>query len=466
MRLNHTFLFLLFFLITSFKSVTDFSEFTIKHPEWTKDAVIYEVNIRQYTPEGTFNAFAESLPRLKKMGIKILWLMPIHPIGEQNRKGSLGSYYSVKDYYGINPDLGTRDDFKNLVERIHAEGMYVILDWVPNHTSWDNAMAAEHPDYYKKNTEGNFMPPVADWQDVIALDYNNPDLQQYMENVMFYWVNEMNIDGFRADVAGFIPSDFWNKTRARLEKVKPVFMLAEWDELWPPTFIPKEQFNPDTKLMEKAFDMSYALQLHNRMQNIAKGTGKLKDIDSYLEMERKKYPKDVYYMNFTSSHDINSWEGTEFTRYGKGAKLQAVFAALMPGMPMIYSGQEAASNKVLRFFDKDTIQWGDYVYQQFYTELFQLKIKNNALWNGNAGGDFTKIKTTDDNKVYAFSRKKDNKEVIVMLNFSGKTQTIKIIDTNKKETFFELFNKKKSLINSKTDYILPAYGYLVYHREE
>ncbi|MFC4413093.1 alpha-amylase family glycosyl hydrolase [Kaistella carnis] len=193
----------------------------ITHPEWSKNATIYEVNVRQYTPEGTFKAFENHLPRLKKMGVDIIWLMPIHPIGVQNRKGTLGSYYSVKDFYGINSEFGTMKDFQHLVDKIHAMGMYVIIDWVGNHSAWDNSLATQHPDWYTKTREGNFQPtPWYDWGDVIDFDYDNPDLRKYMTEALKYWVKETNIDGYRADVAGFIPTDFWENARQELDLIK------------------------------------------------------------------------------------------------------------------------------------------------------------------------------------------------------------------------------------------------------
>ncbi len=228
----------------------------VKHPEWSKNANIYEVNIRQYTPEGTFNAFAEHLPRLKELGVDILWLMPIHPIGEKNRKGSMGSYYSVKDYFGINPEFGTEEDFKNLVNQIHELGMYVIIDWVANHTAWDNQLIYDHPEWYSKNEEEEIIAPVEDWSDVADLNYDVPEVRKYMTDALIYWVKDFNIDGYRCDVAGMVPTDFWNNARYELDKIKPVFMLAEANE---------------PELHEFAFDMTYAWDLHFLWNEMAQG---------------------------------------------------------------------------------------------------------------------------------------------------------------------------------------------------
>ena len=222
---------------------TEISNIGVKHLEWTKNTIIYEVNLRQYSESGSFKEFAEQLPRLKKLGIDILWIMPIYPIGEKNRKGTMGSYYSVKDYYSVNLEHGTLNDFIELVKKIHKMGMYVILDWVPNHTSWDNKLTIDHPEWYKKDSLGNFVPPVPDWSDVIHLDYNSEGLRKYMIEALKYWIQKTDIDGYRCDVAHMIPTDFWNEARVELDKVKPVFMLAEAE-------IPEHHDEP--------FAMSYA----------------------------------------------------------------------------------------------------------------------------------------------------------------------------------------------------------------
>lgn len=210
-------------------------------PEWVKNAVIYEVNVRQYTPEGTFNAFTEHLPRLKTLGVDILWFMPVNPIGVKNRKGPLGSYYSVKDYTAVNPEFGTMEDFRRLVEQVHEQGMYAIIDWVPNHTAWDHRWTKEHPDWYKQDEKGEFVSPF-DWTDVIQLDYDNEEMRQEMIEEMIFWIRESDIDGYRCDVAHMVPVDFWDEARKELDKVKPVFMLAESDQYF---------------LHKNAFDMTY-----------------------------------------------------------------------------------------------------------------------------------------------------------------------------------------------------------------
>lgn len=273
-------------------SCTPKNDVVLKHPEWSKNATIYEVNVRQFTPEGTFKAFEAHLPRLKEMGIDIIWLMPIHPIGEKNRKGKLGSYYAVKDYYGTNPAFGTMADFKALVSAIHSMGMYVIIDWVANHSAWDNNLVNEHPDWYSKTPEGNFQPtPWYDWEDIIDFDYNKPGIRQYMTEVLKYWLTEAGIDGYRCDVAGFIPVDFWDGVRRELDAIKPVFMLAEWE---------------GRDLHVNAFDMTYSWSLWDKMKEVTTGKKNIGGLVEYMAHDVNTFPHNGYRMTFTDNHDKNS----------------------------------------------------------------------------------------------------------------------------------------------------------------
>ena len=438
-----TFLFLLIFTLSNgfAQKIT-----TVVHPEWSKNASIYEVNIRQYTPEGTFKAFQKHIPEIKKMGIGIIWIMPINPIGEKNRKGTLGSYYSVKNYKAVNPEFGTIDDFRNLVNEIHKQGMHVILDWVANHTSWDNILVKTHPDFYKKDSLGNFMAPVPDWTDVIALNYNNPGLWIYMENTMEYWIRESGIDGFRCDVADMVPTPFWNFVRKELEKIKPVFMLAEAE-------------NP--ALQKHAFDMTYAWEFHNILKEIYKGTMSVNDLDKYYAKEEKKYNPDAYRMVFTTNHDENSWNGTVFQRFGNAVKTYAVLCGTVKGMPLVYSGQEAGMNKELRFFDKDTIEWKKSSFRDLYTKLIHLKLINKALWNGISGGKMERLKTNNDENIFAFLREKDNNKIFAIFNLSAENQKIDINDKRIEGSYKDLFTGKNNLLTDECDVNLPAWGYRI-----
>jgi glycosidase len=436
-------------------------EFTIKHPAWARQASIYEVNIRQYTPEGTFRAFEQHLPRLDSMGVGILWLMPVNPIGRLKRKGTLGSYYSVQDYRAVNPEMGTLADLQHLVQEAHKRGMHVILDWVANHTAWDSKLAQEHPEWFTRSAQGQFVPPVHDWEDVIDLDYSKPELRRYMTESMAYWVREADVDGFRCDVAGLVPTDFWNDTRHELEKIKPVFMLAEWDELHDPPFLQPGEFNPNTKLLEQAFDATYALRLRYLLDSVARGQQPTAAIDRYLQVERAKYPASVMLMNFTTSHDINSWDGTEYERLGFDALPQAVLTALLPGIPMVYSGQEAALQKRLKFFDKDPIPWNGYPLQAFYTALLQLKKRNPALANGDPCIEFIRLRSPDG--TYAFARQKGADRVLVVLNFSSQPQPVTVPETLAGNYTAVFDNKPHQLTEGQRLDVAP-HSYLVFEQ--
>jgi cyclomaltodextrinase len=437
----------LFFLLVISSNIYAQKETTVVHPEWSINSSIYEVNVRQYTPEGTFKAFQRHLPELKKMGIGIVWIMPINPIGEKNRKGTLGSYYSIKDYKTINPEFGTLEDFKDLVNAIHKQGMHVIIDWVANHSSWDNILTKTHPDFYKKDSLGNFVAPVPDWSDVIAFNYNNPKLWIYMENAMEYWIKECNIDGFRCDVAGMVPTPFWNFVRKELEKIKPVFMLAEAE-------------SPD--LHKHAFDMTYAWEFHHILKKIYKGKMNVDSLDAYYKRENDNYNPDAYRMFFTTNHDENSWNGTVYERFGDAVKTFAVLCGVVKGMPLIYSGQEAGLNKALRFFDKDTIEWKKSSLRDLYTKLVELKLSNKALRNGLSGGDIERIETNKDDKIFSFLREKENNKVFAVFNLSPEDQKIEISNDIISGGYKDFLDDKEILLTSEYSIELPAWGYKVY----
>jgi glycosidase len=426
----------------------------VKHSEWTKNAAIYEVNVRQYSKEGTFKAFEKDLPRLKKLGVDILWIMPINPIGVEKRKipegktSSLGSYYSVKDYKGINPEFGTMDDFKYLVKAAHALGLKLIIDWVPNHTSWDNDLVKTHPEYYLKDSTGKFVSPF-DWTDVIRLDYNNPATCRYMIETMQWWLKETDIDGFRCDVAHMIPTEFWNQLRPELEKVKPVFILAEAD-------IPAQHL--------KGVDMSYDWKFHHIMNDIAKGKKSANAIMKHFNWVDSVYPGNSYLMEFTSNHDENSWNGTEYERLGQGTQTFAVLAATIRGMMLIYNGQESGFNRRLKFFEKDTIDWDSYRLTSFYQTLITLKKRNKALWNGEEGGPVNRISSSRDSAVFAFTRQKDDQKVLVILNLSAKPQVIKLKSSDLKGNYNEVFTNKKQVFEEEVELNLKPWEYLLFEK--
>jgi 1,4-alpha-glucan branching enzyme len=419
----------------------------IVHPEWAKNAVIYEVNVRQYTQEGTFKAFEQHLPRLKAMGVDILWLMPVNPIGIKNRKGTLGSYYSIKDYLAINPEFGTKDDLRALVKKAHDLGMYVIIDWVANHTSWDNNLISGHPDWYTHDSTGRIIPSVPDWTDVADLNYDKKELREYMTNALIYWVKEADVDGFRCDVADMIPIDFWNEAVPKIKEVKSVFMLAEAEK---------------PKMHDSAFDMTYSWDVYHLMNEIAKGKKNADMLDSILNKESARYPADAYRMRFTTNHDENSWNGTEYERLGEAAKTFAVLCYTIPGMPLIYNGQESAFNRRLKFFDKDIIDWGNFPLAGFYTTLDKLKKENPALSNGSAGGEMIKVASDYDKKVYSFLRKKDKNTVFVILNLSPAEQKATLKGNSYAGDYKSLFENKDAHIDGSMVVTLKPWEYLIY----
>ena len=400
------------------KLAADSTMTQVIHPEWTRNAVIYEVNLRQYTPEGTIKAFAEHLPRLKELGVDVLWFMPVHPISELNRKGTLGSYYAVKNYTDVNPEFGTLDDFKALVKQIHELGMKVVIDWVPNHSGCDNAWVIEHPDWYEKNEEGKMFGPY-DWTDVYSFDYNNPEMRRAMDDAFKFWLTEVDVDGFRCDVAGEVPTDYWDALRPQLDSIKPVFMLAEASK---------------PELSYKAFDMSYNWPLKDLMNAISKTSGAnpyavkknqklpVKNalaIDTLLAEQAETYAGDTYMMNMITNHDLNSWEGTEFDRYSDGVEAVAVLSYTLPGMPLIYTGQEVGFNHAFEFFEKDkSPKWEANEYTSFYKTLNELKHNTTAMRAGIKGAPMVRYATKAPN-AYVFSRTDENGGVIVMANLSG-----------------------------------------------
>lgn len=408
-----------------FASAQEPAHTTVAHPEWSRNAVIYEVNTRQYTPEGTFEAFRNHIPRLKELGVDILWFMPIHPISELNRKGELGSYYAVADYKGVNPEFGTLDDFKRVVADAHAAGMKVIIDWVPNHTGCDNAWVKAHPEYYQLNDEGKMYGPY-DWTDVYQLDYGKRATREAMIDAMSYWLTEAGIDGFRCDVAGRVPVDFWNEARTAFDTVaqRPVFMLAEATE---------------PELMEHAFDMDYNWPMKDLFSHISATSGQYNvgdkkpdfpvrhaaDIDSLLREQAAKYPVDSYMMNMITNHDLNSWEGTEFERLGNLVDAFAVLSYTLPGMPLIYTGQETGLNRAIEFFVKDTPPaWEPRnKYFDFYKSLNALKHSRPELAAGEKGGKIEILHTASPD-VIAFIRRIGNSATFVAANLG--TQDSKI----------------------------------------
>ena len=382
----------------------------LKHPEWTKSATIYQINTRQFTPEGTFKAAEKQLPRLKELGVDIVWLMPIHEIGLKNRKGTLGSPYAVKDYYSVNAELGTLGDLKNFVNAAHSLDLHVILDWVANHTAWDNVLVTEHPDWYIRDWKGDFCPtPWWDWDDIIDLNYDLVEVRGYMAEAMKYWVKEADIDGYRCDVAGFVPTEFWNNVRRELDAIKPVFMLAEWE-------------NRD--LHAEAFDMTYSWSWNEALHKIMMAQADVGALIVYCAWNEKAFPHDGMRMLFVSNHDKNAWEGTEFEQFGDGLEAAIALSVVSEGMPLIYNGQEAGNPRRLAFFERDPIEWRKHPLGELYKKLFALKKAHPALWNGAWGARMIRVFNSLPKQVLSFVRQKEQDKVFAVFNLSAESQTV------------------------------------------
>lgn len=414
-------------------------------PKWSENATLYEVNIRQFTPEGTIDAFAEHLPRLKKMGVKILWLMPVQPISVKNRKGTLGSYYSVADYVKINPEYGTMNDFKAFVNKAHQLGFKVVLDWVANHTGWDHPWITNHPEWYTKDSLGNIIPPVPDWSDTADLNYDNDKMRKAMIDALKFWIVETGIDGYRCDMAKMVPTDFWNEARAELDKLKEIWMLAEAQD--------------EIDLLESAFNCNYSWSLHHSLNSIAQGKANIGEIKAYFNEFYTTLPRGSYAIQFTSNHDENSWQGTVFERMGDAAKSMAALTFAIPGMPLIYSGQEAGLNKRLEFFEKDEIDWSNLDMQEFYAQLIDIKEQNRALWNGAAGANIHFLKTSESNNFLVFSREKGDNLVLALFNLSAERLTNNVTCKKINGTFIDLQTGKEHTLNNNTVFEFEPWEY-------
>ena len=438
---------------------TDSTASTVNHPEWSRNAVIYEVNMRQYTPEGTFKAFEAYLPQLKELGVDILWFMPIHPISELNRKGELGSYYAVKDYKAVNPEYGTLDDFKSIVDKAHSLGMKVILDWVPNHSGCDNAWVTEHPDWYVTDSLGKMYGPY-DWTDVYKFDYSNKEMRAGMIDALQYWVRDIDIDGYRCDVAGEVPTDFWEEARPALDSIKPVFMLAEADK---------------GELAKNAFDMLYNWPLKDVINRISASAGSNRHaiakkaemkpanaltIDTLMQREATEYPGGLYFMNMITNHDENSWDNTEHERLGDAVEAYAVLTYTLPGMPLIYTGQEVGFNHMFEFFIKDPVtpDWTKNATFEFYKKLNALKHNTTALNAGN-GAEMVRYPTSNE-MTYVFSRTDENGGVYALFNFSGEEAALEYTGEAPQADIklVNYFTGEEEALPA----TLPAWGYRLY----
>ena len=415
-----------------------------KAPEWSAGTNIYEVNLRQYTREGTIAAFATHLPRLRNMGVEVLWFMPVTPIAAEQRLGTLGSYYACGDYTSVNTEFGDINDFKKMVKQAHQLEMKVIIDWVANHTGHGHTWTKNHKDYYHLDANGNFTERNG-WKDVIDLNYNNPALQEAMIDAMAFWVNQADIDGFRCDMAHLVPLDFWVKARTALDAIKPLFWLAECD-------VPE---------YHAAFDCSYAWDWMHASEKFAKQELASIVLEKSINRYRYEYPEWTRKLFFTTNHDENSWNGTEYEKYGQNALPLAVFCCLWPGIPLVYSGQELPLKKRLKFFDKDEIPWdGNYQLESFYKVLLELR-KRHPVFLNEVDAQCQIVPTSGERQM-CFICHLEKSVVVVAINFSHIPSNIVIRHTKLEGEFLQPFtNEKVVLENGGMEFMVAPNGYMV-----
>jgi alpha-amylase len=419
-----------------------------KTVSWALDSNIYEVNLRQYTRKGSFRAFATHLERLRDMGIEILWFMPITPISKVGRLGALGSYYACSDYMDTNPEFGTVEDFKWLVERAHEYGFKVIIDWVANHTGWDHKWTTDHPEFYRKNMDGAFYDAHG-WADVIDLNYDSRELQLEMIRAMQFWVETCQIDGFRCDMAMLVPLDFWKEARRKLDNAKPLFWLAECEEI----------------MYHEVFDATYTWKMIHLMESFWKKSSDMQGLFQVLYYYKQLFPSGSIRAYFTSNHDENSHSGTEYERLGDATLPFTVFCCLYDGVPLIYSGQEIPNLKRLLFFDKDEIDWDRTILlAEFYKTLLHLRKTNPALKGGNPKRSPMILSNTRADKVLSFIRRFERDEVLVILNLSADIQSVIITGHTVAGSYKNVFDPGSPDFISGQPLLLNAWEYKVYSK--
>lgn len=419
---------------------------------WKHSTNIYEVNIRQYTEEGTFLAFENELSRLKEMGIETFWFMPITPISQKNQKGTLGSQYAAQDYTAINPEFGTLEDFKQLVTKAHGLGFKVIIDWVANHTGWDHVWTKSNPDFYLKDLETNDFQIASGMDDIIELDYSNAEMRLAMIDAMKFWVSETNIDGFRCDLASWVQVDFWQQARPELEKLKPLFFLGEFDELESPEY-------------GKFFDASYSWTWMHKTKDYKDGNVSFEELLNLLNRYSDLGNSSMRSW-FTSNHDENTWNGTEYEKYGDLALPLAVFSVTWNGVPLMYNGQELPlKSKRLEFFEKDPIPWtGENLLQDFYKILLNLKSRNRVLRGGDSSATTSYINLETGHQILAYLRKNGEDEVLTFLNLSQEEQVIRIDDQHVSGIFKNIFDGSHQNFSTSTSIELKVGGFAVYEK--
>jgi glycosidase len=385
--------------------------------EFTARTALYEVFVRDFSPEGNFQGLVDGLDRIEAVGAEVVWLMPIHPIGEIDRKGPQGSPYSVTDYRGIHPDFGDEEDFRALVRAVQARGMKLILDWVANHTAWDHEWVTRYPERYARDEAGAMTVPrdedgdLTDWTDVVELDYGNPDLRRAMIAEMLYWIEEFGIDGFRVDVAGMVPDDFWREAIPRLRAVRPLLLLAEWG---------------DPRMHAVGFDLTYPWGSYHRLKEVWRGEPAAGFVDAEIQ-ELATLPEGGLRMRFTTNHDETAWDEPPVLLFGGPAGARAAFVAmaLLPGPPLIYNGQEVESPQELGLFVREPIEWdqpGADDARAFYRHVIHLSRTHDDL----ALAPLAAVQTDASDDVIAYRRG----NVVVVVNARDGPVRVTLVDVD------------------------------------
>ena len=420
-------------------------------PAWLRDGVIYQIFPRAFSASGNFKGITARLDELKNLGVDVLWLMPIHPIGEKLRKGTYGSPYAIKDYYGINPDYGTADDLKKLVAEAHKRNLKVILDLVANHTAWDNVMM-DHPEFYKQDASGKVIPPVAEWTDVAGLNYNNPKLREYMIAMLKHWITEFDIDGYRADVASMVPVDFWEQARVEMEKVKPdIMMLAEASK-------------PD--LMVKAFDLDYSWPLHGALNDVLLRGKPATELRRSWEDSLKQYPKGTLHMRISDDHD----EARATARFSvRGALAAEVLMLTLDGVPLIYNGMEAGDATESgdpALFEKLPILWNFTKEHPPLRDIYRDLIKYRKAHAAFRTGEVVWLNNSDEKNVVTFLRRDADEEILVVINLSNRPGEVRVnvVDPGR-FTPAKLAGMNGDIIKDPNPIALGGFDWRIYHRE-
>jgi len=425
------------------------SRVTAPDSAWVRHSAVYEVFVRDFSRSGDFRGVTRGLDRVQAVGANVVWLMPIYPVGIANRKGSLGSPYAVRDYLAVNPEFGTAADFKALVQAVHARGMKLIIDWVPNHTAWDNVWVKQHPTFYVRNDSGALTVPrddkgnLTDWTDVAQLNYKNAELRRAMIDAMRHWLVQYGIDGFRVDAAGFVPDDFWQEAlpQVRASVKRPIMLLAEWG---------------DVKMHRFGFDITYAWDSYSHLKAVWDSVPASRFVEQELA-DLKTMPPGGMRLRFTTNHDETAWDKPPVARFASPAGARAAFVAmaLLPGRPLIYDGQEVESPQKLPLFEHDPIVWDQpnaSVALAFYKRIEQLIRSDSAFTSGN----FLAVETSEPRDIIAYRRG----DAIVLVNARPREVTFTVTGVGVDGLRDQLTRR----IQRGASVTLPAFGAVVLER--